>query len=138
MKECLSVSEVARRLGVAPRVISDLFYQRRLSDDVCPLVSGRRLIPVEYVPVIERALQQTSEANATRQEQCRQLDKLILRKGGDFLAIMNKYGVESLLDLTQGQYDEAVRTLEILPDDPTAFWVFASQTESRAEQAGNE
>src|SRR4051794_21028114 len=39
----LTVSEAARRLGVRPRDLSDLFYQRRLPDDLCPLVGGRRL-----------------------------------------------------------------------------------------------
>jgi hypothetical protein len=52
-----TVSEVARRLGVRPREISDLFYQRRLSDERCPVVGGRRLIPPDYVPTIASALQ---------------------------------------------------------------------------------
>ena len=52
----LFVSNVARRLGVRPRDISDLFYQRLLRDDICPIVGGRRLIPRAYVPVIEAAL----------------------------------------------------------------------------------
>jgi hypothetical protein len=52
-----TVSEVARRLGVRPREISDLFYQRRLSDESCPIVGGRRLIPPDYVPTIASALQ---------------------------------------------------------------------------------
>src|SRR4051812_32906698 len=52
----LSVSEAARRLGGRPRDISDLLYQRRVSDERCPVVSGRRLIPLEYLPVIEAAL----------------------------------------------------------------------------------
>jgi hypothetical protein len=49
----LTVSEVARSLGVAPYRISELFYRRILNDTVCPVVSGRRLIPVEYLPEIE-------------------------------------------------------------------------------------
>lgn len=53
-----SVSEVARQLRVAPRIISDLFYARWLSDDVCPLVGGRRLIPDDYVGVIARVLRE--------------------------------------------------------------------------------
>ena len=51
-----SVSGVARRLGVPPPVISNLFYRRELSDEVCPVVDGRRLIPAHYVAVIERLL----------------------------------------------------------------------------------
>jgi len=52
----LSVSEVARHLGVPPRGVSDLFYQRELRDDLCPIVGGRRLIPPEYVDEVARVL----------------------------------------------------------------------------------
>jgi hypothetical protein len=52
----LVVSEVARQLGVPPREISDLFYQRKLDDARCPIMGGRRLIPGDYVPAIEAAL----------------------------------------------------------------------------------
>jgi len=52
----LSVSEAARRLGARPRDISDLFYRRRLSDESCPIVGGRRLIPESRLSVIEMAL----------------------------------------------------------------------------------
>jgi hypothetical protein len=52
----LAVSEVARRLGANPRDVSDLFYRRRLRDDACPIVGGRRLIPADYVAIIEMAL----------------------------------------------------------------------------------
>ena len=48
----LSVSEVARRLKARPRDISDLFYRRRLRDDLCPIVGGRRLIPEDYLEMI--------------------------------------------------------------------------------------
>jgi len=52
----LSVSEVARRLGANPKDISDLFYSRKLRDDLCPIVAGRRLIPENYLDVIRMAL----------------------------------------------------------------------------------
>lgn len=54
----LTVSEAARELSgtcggvVRPRDISDLFYQRELRDDLCPLVGGRRMIPTDYLPLI--------------------------------------------------------------------------------------
>ncbi len=57
MSNPLSVSEVARRAGVPPREISDLFYRRALRDDLCPIVGGRRLIPESYVPEITAALE---------------------------------------------------------------------------------
>ena len=55
----LSVSEVADRIGgdVKPRDISDLFYQRRLRTDICPLIGNRRAIPEDYVPLIAAELQ---------------------------------------------------------------------------------
>ena len=56
MKNYVSVSDVARRLGATPRSISDLFYRRELRDDLCPILSGRRLIPESYVDQIEAAL----------------------------------------------------------------------------------
>jgi hypothetical protein len=52
------VSEVARRLGARPRHISALFYERRLEDERCPIVGGRRLIPEDYIPEIEAALRE--------------------------------------------------------------------------------
>jgi hypothetical protein len=51
-----TVGAVARLLGVRPQIISHLFYSGRLRDDLCPVVSGRRLIPDTYVPQIEAAL----------------------------------------------------------------------------------
>ena len=52
----LSVSEAARRLKARPRDISDLFYRRRLRDDLCPIVGGRRLIPEDYLDIVAMAL----------------------------------------------------------------------------------
>lgn len=54
----LSVSEVARRLGARPKDISDLFYLRHLDDERCPVIGGRRLVPLDYVPEIERVLRE--------------------------------------------------------------------------------
>jgi hypothetical protein len=56
MTNYLLVSGVARHLGVPPRVISDLFYARRLDDKLCPIVGGRRMIPPELLGEIEAAL----------------------------------------------------------------------------------
>jgi hypothetical protein len=50
------VSEVARQIGARPRDISDLFYQRKLDDQRCPVVGGRRLIPEDYLETIQRTL----------------------------------------------------------------------------------
>jgi hypothetical protein len=51
-----TVSEVARSRGVPPRLISDLFYARRLDDSRCPIVGGRRLIPADYLPDLDAVL----------------------------------------------------------------------------------
>lgn len=62
MSETLIVSEAARTLSdplgevVRPRDISELFYRRRLEDDRCPIVGGRRLIPRDYLPATAEAL----------------------------------------------------------------------------------
>lgn len=56
MPTFLSVSEAARRLGVRPKDISDAFYQRRLRDDLCPIIAGRRLIPDDYLEQIAKTL----------------------------------------------------------------------------------
>ena len=52
----VTVSDLGRRYRVPPRVISDLFYARKLDDRRCPIVGGRRLIPVDYLPEVESAL----------------------------------------------------------------------------------
>jgi hypothetical protein len=52
----LTVSEIARRYGILPRLISDLFYSRLLDDSRCPIVAGRRLVPEDYLPTIEAVL----------------------------------------------------------------------------------
>jgi hypothetical protein len=56
MDYLLSVSDAARELGAKPKHISDLFYQRELRDDLCPIVAGRRLIPRAYLHEILKAL----------------------------------------------------------------------------------
>jgi hypothetical protein len=53
-----TVGEIARRNNVPPRLISDLFYSRRLEDARCPIVSGRRLVPSDYVPEVERVIRE--------------------------------------------------------------------------------
>lgn len=57
MVQYLTVSEVARQIGATPRDVSDLFYARKLRDDLCPVVGGRRLIPPSYTATIRAALQ---------------------------------------------------------------------------------
>lgn len=52
------ISAVARRIGVSPQVLSNLFYRRILDDEKCPVVNGRRVIPADYVAVIEQVLRE--------------------------------------------------------------------------------
>ncbi len=54
----LSVGQAAESLGLAPRAISYALYDRKLDVTRCPMVSGRRMIPVDYLPEIERILRQ--------------------------------------------------------------------------------
>jgi hypothetical protein len=58
MNSFFTVSELARRHGIAPRHISDLFYARKLNDDGCPVVAGRRLIPESRVAEVESKLRE--------------------------------------------------------------------------------
>ncbi|MEQ8788907.1 MAG: hypothetical protein RIC55_21525 [Pirellulaceae bacterium] len=58
----LFVSDAARELDARPRDISDLFYQRVLDDQRCPVVSNRRVIPRDYLPKIREALAQRRQA----------------------------------------------------------------------------
>lgn len=53
MPEYISVGEAAKRLGVKTRDISVPLYDGRLDSDRCPLIAGRRLVPVDYLPGIE-------------------------------------------------------------------------------------
>jgi hypothetical protein len=64
MQEKRSVSEVARELGVPPRVLSDLFYARKLDDERCPIVGGRRLIPADYIPMIAAVIRDLKQTGA--------------------------------------------------------------------------
>ena len=52
MDQYQGVGDTARQLGVRPSRITQLFYERRLRDDLCPIIAGRRLIPPSYVPII--------------------------------------------------------------------------------------
>jgi hypothetical protein len=70
MVEFVFISEAARelreKLGVAvrPHEITNMFYRGELSDDLCPIVGGRRLIPRDYLPQIADHLR------SRRQTQC--------------------------------------------------------------------
>lgn len=51
-----TVGEIAKRYGVQPWRITQLFYAGKLRDDLCPILSGRRFIPDDYVPQVVAAL----------------------------------------------------------------------------------
>jgi hypothetical protein len=50
--EWLGVGEVARKLGVSPRHVSDVIYQGRLSREHCMMLATRWYIRAEYVPEV--------------------------------------------------------------------------------------
>lgn len=58
----LTVSGVARRIHARPQDISQAFYRRELSDEVCPIVGGRRLIPESFIPIVVRVLRRHGKA----------------------------------------------------------------------------
>lgn len=55
-EELTGVGGVAKRLGVRPSQVTALFYECRLRDDLCPVVSGNRVIPTSYIPIIAMEL----------------------------------------------------------------------------------
>jgi len=59
----LIVTQAARRIdpSVRPEDISILFYRRKLRDDLCPIVAGRRMIPESYLPEIAAALRKAGK-----------------------------------------------------------------------------
>ena len=54
----LGIGEIAAQLGVSPRLVSDVLYQRRVDLTGCLLVAGRRLVPTALVPQIADALRE--------------------------------------------------------------------------------
>ena len=56
MDDFLTVGQVADKIGVRPRDVSDAFYSRVLDAARCPVVNGRRFIPTDYVPEVRRVL----------------------------------------------------------------------------------
>jgi hypothetical protein len=74
MGEHETVGVIARslseRLGVIVRPcdITDLFYKRILKEDRCPILAGRRLIPKDLIPAIERELRDRGRIPLTAEE----------------------------------------------------------------------
>lgn len=56
MERVLTVRDVARRLGLPPKSVSDFLYKTHFDDDRCPVVGGRRLIPESLLPDLEGEL----------------------------------------------------------------------------------
>jgi hypothetical protein len=56
MSKPTTITELARKLKIKPRTISDLFYQQELDNDRCPRAGRGRSIPADYVPEIVRVL----------------------------------------------------------------------------------
>lgn len=52
VEQMLGVGDVAKRLRVRPAQITALYYENRLRSDLCPIISGCRIIPASYVPFI--------------------------------------------------------------------------------------
>jgi hypothetical protein len=54
----LTVGDLAKRYNANPRDITHLFYTRRLDGSRCPIIGGRRLIPVDYAEVVAHKLRE--------------------------------------------------------------------------------
>ena len=57
----ICVGEAAKRLGANPIHISQLFYSQQLRSDLCPVIAGRRLIPLDYLDLIRAALKRAGK-----------------------------------------------------------------------------
>ena len=74
MNRRLTVSEAARELTirhgavVSPKTLTDLFYRRELDDIYCPIVGGRRLIPEDFMSVVEHVLRRRGHLPGGDQE----------------------------------------------------------------------
>jgi hypothetical protein len=72
MAEFVFVSEAARELSeklgvrITPHQLTGRFYRRELSDDLCPIVGGRRLIPRDYLSQIADHLRSRSQTQSGR------------------------------------------------------------------------
>jgi hypothetical protein len=62
--------DLSELLGIAvrPQDLTNLLYRRELRDDLCPVVSGRRLIPRDYLPAIAAYLRGHARGQVTGQE----------------------------------------------------------------------
>jgi len=56
MMVTIPIGVAAARLGVSPRLLTDWFYRGILDAKRCPIESGRRAIPVAYLPAIAARL----------------------------------------------------------------------------------
>lgn len=65
MNDHLPVGEVAALYGVAPKLVSDLLYFRRIDAEKCPIHSGRRWIPRDLLPQVEHALRRQGKLPQT-------------------------------------------------------------------------
>lgn len=63
----LTVGQVSKRLGILPKHVTDAFYAGKLRNDICQVVSGRRLIPDWYVEHIERVLRREGKLAMTQE-----------------------------------------------------------------------
>ncbi len=52
------ICELARRYGVPPKFLSDLFWRGLLDGAACPIVRGRRQVPDHYLATVERVLKE--------------------------------------------------------------------------------
>jgi hypothetical protein len=57
--------ELSKRMGrlVRPRDITNLLYERRIEDSLCPVVAGRRLIPRACLARIEAVLRESERTD---------------------------------------------------------------------------
>lgn len=61
----LSVADAAEKLGVSRRVLSLFLYEQNVPRDVCPIISGRRIVPASLLPSLAIELRRARSALRT-------------------------------------------------------------------------
>ena len=56
--KALSIGEAALRLNATPKQLTDGMYRRWFDNIRCPIVSGRRMIPEDYLDEMSAVLRQ--------------------------------------------------------------------------------
>jgi hypothetical protein len=61
----VTTGEAAKRIGVSTQEVSNAVYRGFLNHDDCPVLAGRRMIPVRLLPKLRKAIESRKRRRAT-------------------------------------------------------------------------